>query len=602
MGINEMKPLQDLYVTHIDGEYENRKKYVLFRGKLKEEMKTCFSVFVRLLEAEIYVDGFTSDDEDYIDMVLFRKKVFAINTLEKDAAIFVWNDIQYENSDVNICKVALIINPYINKNNVVIYGAGQVGREVCLHLQRENYMVKAFVDSDASKEGMDIYGVPVINKRFIRDMEADTSIIEASIYFVEMDRDILNIRHDIQRFYEFFLEKVIWSMIRIWDENKKSKSINLFGSTLYLFFYAMEKKIFIYDRSVTGQKYATLLKLLNIDFGGFVGKSGCSGEILNVEDILYEENFFILIIENQEQVIKQMENLGLTMQKHFGTLETTDYNCNLDYRYILDAQLGVTSYDIKKKTMGFSYYGNDNAKYKVVGLGGSTTDGMAYTIPSWPEILWENTSADIQIINGGVRGYTSSQEMLKLLRDVINLQPHMIIVFDGVNDAILHNQESAGSMFEIPMITRVFEYAKNALEGWNMCKGVVNYGGKANLTAFERWLSNLEFMHSVCECRNIVFHAFLQPMFASKANKNKEEIASQMCTPGYWNRCHESQIQFRQQMTKLDIEKIYPYIHDLSHIFDHEFNIFWDGFHATKRGNEIIATEIWKIIESNLVN
>ena len=34
--------------------------------------------------------------------------------------------------------------------------------------------------------------------------------------------------------------------------------------------------------------------------------------------------------------------------------------------------------------------------------------------------------------NGGISGYTSTQELIKLLRDVLGLNPDMIIVYDGV--------------------------------------------------------------------------------------------------------------------------------------------------------------------------
>ena len=56
----------------------------------------------------------------------------------------------------------------------------------------------------------------------------------------------------------------------------------------------------------------------------------------------------------------------------------------------------------------------------ILTLGGSTTDGFYKHLSagkSWPRQLSELDGNTFKVINGGVGGYTSLQELLKFLRD-----------------------------------------------------------------------------------------------------------------------------------------------------------------------------------------
>ena len=69
--------------------------------------------------------------------------------------------------------------------------------------------------------------------------------------------------------------------------------------------------------------------------------------------------------------------------------------------------------------------------------GGSTTDDTFSNQKSWPsflsKILKERKLSHV-IYNGGIVGYNSSQELLKTIRDINILKPHIVISYSGIND------------------------------------------------------------------------------------------------------------------------------------------------------------------------
>jgi hypothetical protein len=88
----------------------------------------------------------------------------------------------------------------------------------------------------------------------------------------------------------------------------------------------------------------------------------------------------------------------------------------------------------------FVYYKNSSADNAILVLGGSTTDGFYNHFSQgnvWPLYLNKLVaSKKFFVINGGVGGYGSSKELLKLLIDGgrINANIKYVISLNGIND------------------------------------------------------------------------------------------------------------------------------------------------------------------------
>ena len=169
---------------------------------------------------------------------------------------------------------------------------------------------------------------------------------------------------------------------------------------------------------------------------------------------------------------------------------------------------------------GFVIYGDAMAEdaFWIVALGGSTTDPIDGN--NWPKQMQEILASEgvpAVVYNGGVSGYSTSQELFKLIRDVLPLEPDLIISLSGVNDlAFLHSMPGHPMVHpyqkrlldtitgERPVI--FFPNARRRLQRWRTQKTPaidrvlgVNYGPNVAANHVGHWARNTRLMHAVAQ-------------------------------------------------------------------------------------------------------
>ncbi len=187
---------------------------------------------------------------------------------------------------------------------------------------------------------------------------------------------------------------------------------------------------------------------------------------------------------------------------------------------------------------GFVIYGDAASEntFRVVALGGSTTDPLDRN--NWPKQLQEILASEgvpAVVYNGGVSGYSTSQELLKLIRDVLPLKPDLVVSLSGVNDmAFLHS--TPGHPMVHPYQTRLLDAVagerpaiflpntRRRIQRWQARNAPeidrvlgVNYGPQVAVTPTEQWARNTRLMHAVARTSNIEYVAFLQPILGAGA-------------------------------------------------------------------------------------
>jgi lysophospholipase L1-like esterase len=84
--------------------------------------------------------------------------------------------------------------------------------------------------------------------------------------------------------------------------------------------------------------------------------------------------------------------------------------------------------------------------YRIMVLGGSTVMGQGAVTPkdnlpaNIKSLLPSTSGRNIEVINAGRGGYTSGQELLYLMSEVVYFSPDLVIVYDGWNDALYNNE------------------------------------------------------------------------------------------------------------------------------------------------------------------
>jgi hypothetical protein len=219
---------------------------------------------------------------------------------------------------------------------------------------------------------------------------------------------------------------------------------------------------------------------------------------------------------------------------------------------------------------------------RIVALGGSTTEGSHPGYHgNWPLILQESLEADgipTTIYNGGVGGYNSSQDLLKMVRDVVSLRPHLVISYGGVN-------ETGWAPPGHPMVNKHQAYLMNVLAEMGHTRWMPNtammvrramgahavvgveYGVPTKHSRAQQWMRNIRMMKAICDEFGIHFLAVLQPTQAAVAGSFTAEF-------------------FDEARALADTS---PFVANFFGILDGKTGVYLDENHLLPAGNVIVS-------------
>lgn len=268
------------------------------------------------------------------------------------------------------------------------------------------------------------------------------------------------------------------------------------------------------------------------------------------------------------------------------------------------------------KIPGFVVYGADRPRtMRIVTLGGSTTDPRA--IHLWPKYLEEEAKLagySIQVFNGGVAGYASSSELLKLIRDVLPLEPDIVICLNGENDV------NFGSMIpRHPMMHRAHQNLIDSLTGEaaspsRVLPNIVSLlsnkspegpgdlkftlGTVTHISDVGVWDQNIRIMDSIARTEGFKYMNILQPLMGIGVyTPSKEE--KRMLQETIDRRKHIAQAgsNYLTYVRKFYTDAIvlceaYPFCESFVDIFANKREMYADARHQTKAGGRLLAQHV----------
>jgi hypothetical protein len=291
-----------------------------------------------------------------------------------------------------------------------------------------------------------------------------------------------------------------------------------------------------------------------------------------------------------------------TLLSHRGLYVDSNVNANVH----LDANLGSNHYRGEKQ--GLRIWGNWDAPHaiKVAILGGSTSDPFfadyseLYT--PWSEMLYEHLQPcipNIAIACGGIESYISSQELLKLIRDIIPLKPDLVISFSIVNDLFQYftyknerdGADEKNNHYKRPFLSltaeRFYRFAYENAELHKLIEDVrpICFGIRDKRNVVEFWIDIMRMMYTLGQEFNFEFLGILQPnavTYADGTMKSFYILESLTYT-------------LRQEAYNLARQAIrkYPFLLDYTDIYnDLDENPYMDGFHVQPHGNRTIVERV----------
>lgn len=302
---------------------------------------------------------------------------------------------------------------------------------------------------------------------------------------------------------------------------------------------------------------------------------------------------FICIFE-AEGVTQILSELGLKATYHYVYIHNSFSGHVTDKYYGFDWYLG-NSFLTETELPGFYIHGDvKSSQKKLVLLGNSATDPLFYPQTSWPEMLWERCKENqVVICNGAITDYSSTNEVIKLLRDVLLLKPDIVISYSGIIDFREY----------VPGYPYLNLNLMRTSKKWESDSGKeVIYGIKDNRSAYERWIENEKIMYSLCRMNDILFVGILQPWIGSERKQAGEKL--QIWNDNYWSiafpqfdKFVSNAKEFKEKI-RIDVEK-YEWLHDFTDIFSEidDADIYYDSIHVNELGNAVVAEKIGELLD-----
>lgn len=274
---------------------------------------------------------------------------------------------------------------------------------------------------------------------------------------------------------------------------------------------------------------------------------------------------------------------------------------------------------------GFVAYANpeDKERLRIVALGGSTTepyfmmqanDPASYSYESWPYFLQkrlDELGIRAIVFNGGVAGYSTNQELLKLLRDVLPLRPDIVLSLSGINDQgfaqsdkkhpMIHPHQVktfstlAGDAAPTRFLPNTVAFARSLLTPKSEIS--VTFGPEIKTAPWTQWEQNLRLMHAACAEFSVPFLAFRQPAVGVGAHtpdaeefeflrKYNEAVAPPGATITYADVIRQFYDKTNDTPARL------PYCIDLVDVFADKPGMYRDARHQTAAGAQAIADAV----------
>lgn len=364
-----------------------------------------------------------------------------------------------------------------------------------------------------------------------------------------------------------------------------------------------DKKTVLYGAGWAGRALLYWAEKAGIDVAYFVDrdlqkhKMQIAGKDVKAPiELMYEDYEKIKIViagfAGKDSMIKTLTEMGFSCDKQIVITDFPEKYMGYDSNHV-DALLGASRGDKTLYNMKEDYSDDDIV---IITVGGSTTDPLMGGCDSWPFYLQEmidNNKISARVVNIARSGYTSSQELLVLLREGIDIRPDIVVSYSGYNDCAAEVEKGIMYAYTGQNLYLAF---KKLLENYNGEKpfGDVYYG-KIESDRFERYITNMRIMHAMCGEFNCKFYGVLQPTLLSiPVELLQSPFAKAVSDESYTTSLRESWHDFYNKYS--ESSSAYDYLYDFTHILNGHDDVFIDLCHVTEDGNRIIAENVFKLL------
>lgn len=508
----------------------------------------------------------------------------------------------------------------MDKNSIYIWGANKIGEEIknCVNTEKNDFV--GFIDNSYKLQGKKISGKMIYSFNEVKYSSNIYIIISiVSTRYKEVYDQILAQGYkdwQITCFFDIsdpdrYVSDVFISeemcqrvyqdvLVGLENENKKKKIQGLWYDIEKeledMRSHPDSKKIYVIGKNEYSDYFIKKLEEIPVTFCKRLYFDNNNDIQVNIEELLCENlansQIYIIAPLRTRKIEGYLLEMGITCFKSLcethsaGTRLQDVYDLNLGYTWIEDGIPGFIRFTKETKP--------DWVTFRILTLGGSTTDATLVNIKSWSEYIFEMCNGmegyNIEVYAGGMASYTSTQEMRKLIRDVLEISPNLVLSYSGVNDALSDDYYQP----EYPMCLKYeVDNIKSYIQEGHIFNTLMNMspiekytlGLKSGSNLAQHWIKCERIMHTICKEFGIKFYGFLQP-YNYNNGISFVSFEKMMKAQGFFDEVRENLANVPDN----------DYLIDFTQIFKGEENVFFDFCHVYEKGNRIIARKIMPYI------
>lgn len=258
-------------------------------------------------------------------------------------------------------------------------------------------------------------------------------------------------------------------------------------------------------------------------------------------------------------------------------------------------------------TMGYSSIGYDEMGVKIVGninslglkigiIGASLADETYFDRKIWTQFLYETlTSKGMNIVEilGASYGYTTSQCLLKLIRDVIPYEPNIVLDYCPVENDCYYG-ESLTAPYVVGYQKKMMSLLENKLRDRFEEKVVqtVSLGAQNSMRTAQVILDNMRMKQAICDAYGIRYICVFPPSCATKKVLSARDMTLQWC----WEKNAIVTRKVYAEIEKTMEKDLMQNVVDARGWVDDVEGAFYDQFHMYEEGNRIVAEKLATIL------
>ncbi|MCM1100973.1 MAG: hypothetical protein NC398_06270 [Acetatifactor muris] len=321
-------------------------------------------------------------------------------------------------------------------------------------------------------------------------------------------------------------------------------------------------------------------------------------KVMRIDETFAEREKLYILLTESRGVNAQAEYLlekGFTYLEDFDFISGARFQTALSKASPLDPNMGHGTLANNEK--GCRLLGkNLDEDIKIAVNGASLVDETCFNWKLWPELLYEKSAAQekpVTFLLCSAYGYTTSQCLLKLIRDILPLAPDIVIDYCSLENDCLYG-EWMSAPFVIGYQKKILSYVQGKIGDRFENKQVkdVNLGYTKRQRTAEVILENIRMSKALCDVKGIRYICVWPPLAFTQQSHALEDIELQWLLA----KRTRSALKILEEIEAKMSDEVRECIVDARKWMDGHEGMFYDQFHMKESGNRIIAEHMMKVL------